>query len=341
MEGEDIPVLVHFGQHAKKMFVKKSSGKMEILEKCAELFPETESFFLQIFDDEFEEWVDIGDTTLIVKKTVLKMFEKEERPSKRAAGASSSSDDERGKSLLQKISNIKKKFKTKQSTKPKKTKPVDVTVQMGWLHFNMKKKEYTQVRAIKGGGTTTVRTNRYSTIQEIIELGTNMFFQNGNSIFGKLDQMSVHLADYRANVIDTEDWRLDNILEAGVKVRLYLCSKLIKPDHQVLSPLQNLHNRLKLVLQNLHNRLKLVLHNLLKLASHNLLKLNQPEHQQIENDEDDPNILLMGDFNARIGILLLADLKKINTPMAFLDFRKAFDSVWLNGLFKAVWSSGV
>ncbi|XP_071946584.1 uncharacterized protein [Antedon mediterranea] len=64
----------------------------------------------------------------------------------------------------------------------------------------------------------------------MIELGTNMFFQNGNSIFGKLDQMSVHLADYRANVIDTEDWRLDNILEAGVKVRLYLCSKLIKVE---------------------------------------------------------------------------------------------------------------
>ncbi|XP_071488492.1 uncharacterized protein [Diadema antillarum] len=230
-EVEFVPVLIRYGQHAKKKCLPKGVGKSELQECCKELFPEAESYFLQVHDDDFNQWMDLDDTFTIDKKTVIQMLgeQKEARPTKRQASGSPTAD-EKGKSLLQAIQAIKK-FKSNHygqhyPARKENARSFEKTFQMGWLHFSPKRRGYVQVKTMKGGGSPILRLRREATKEDLIALGKNTFFPNGHSQMGALKDMVTELADFGAKPINEEGWTLGSSSGAGVKLRLYLLTKL-------------------------------------------------------------------------------------------------------------------
>ena len=107
------------------------------------------------------------------------------------------------------IDTVQFTFQALRHTRKDKTKSSEITFQMGWLHFNPKRREYVQVIAIKGGGSPTLRLRREATKEEVIMMGKNTFFPNGHSKMGALKDMIIELADFRAKLILEEGWTLD------------------------------------------------------------------------------------------------------------------------------------
>lgn len=115
---------------------------------------------------------------------------------------------------------------SKYSTKSK-VKSTTARFQLGWQHFDEKRREYVQVRSNKGGGSLNVMMDRNSTYQCIIDKGKELFFPNGISLKGPLNRMECKLADFMAHQIDPdEEWHLSDQCMKGSKLRLYIFTKL-------------------------------------------------------------------------------------------------------------------
>ena len=74
-------------------------------------------------------------------------------------------------------------------------------VSLGWMHFNSTRKKYVSVRASKGGGTRTLDLPQNTTIDEVIEKGKKLFYENGHSIEGKSSEMQFELVNFKGETI--------------------------------------------------------------------------------------------------------------------------------------------
>lgn len=60
-------------------------------------------------------------------------------------------------------------------------------IEVGWLDFNEQSQTYKQVRIQNGGGLRIVRVNRSATTEEILRVGLELFFPEGKSKKGQVE----------------------------------------------------------------------------------------------------------------------------------------------------------
>lgn len=87
--------------------------------------------------------------------------------------------------------------------------------------------KFTQVRACNGGGVTTIRLDRNSSYDSVLEAAKEVFFPNSVSLkHGSADVLDLHLANFRGHPIKKDKFSLEDLYqEAGSKLRIYLMSK--------------------------------------------------------------------------------------------------------------------
>ncbi|XP_021470951.1 uncharacterized protein LOC110531832 isoform X1 [Oncorhynchus mykiss] len=99
-------------------------------------------------------------------------------------------------------------------------------IELGWMDFNEKGKEFKQVRTVNGGGTRHLYVDKKKSVEEIKVMAEEMFFPNG------LSKKNTQLEDYHREI----RWRYSQVnnsstveeLYEETKVgclRLYLCTK--------------------------------------------------------------------------------------------------------------------
>ncbi|XP_044223232.1 uncharacterized protein LOC122993279 isoform X2 [Thunnus albacares] len=75
-------------------------------------------------------------------------------------------------------------------------------VEMGWLHFESG--TYHQVRTRKGGGTRNLSVQKSVTMGELVETGKGLFFPNGHSSKGPMEDFEFDICDYSHNFVPHE-----------------------------------------------------------------------------------------------------------------------------------------
>lgn len=102
-------------------------------------------------------------------------------------------------------------------------------VQLGWVHYDEKQRKYIGVRTPRGGGTRDVPFPFSASAKEIIEVGKELFYPNGNSCHGLISDMDFKITIIENLKIDGEEvpFTLGQYINATKlpKVRLYLASK--------------------------------------------------------------------------------------------------------------------
>ena len=68
-------------------------------------------------------------------------------------------------------------------------------VQFSWLMYNERRKKYSQVRVRQGGGTRTIQMNKEWTKADILKYGKSIFFDEGKSLMGKLEDFDFDILD--------------------------------------------------------------------------------------------------------------------------------------------------
>ena len=138
----------------------------------------------------------------------------------------------------------KKIKKTSNDLKPvqeKKEKIKTRKVHLGWKHFREEDDEYFLVPLSKGGGSRTVDVPVTSSKVDLYLTCKNLFFPNGESLFGKADDMVMNLTNFKdekiGETITVGDcvvpFNINDYMEAHKMktVRLYLQSKRLFTDH--------------------------------------------------------------------------------------------------------------
>ena len=107
-------------------------------------------------------------------------------------------------------------------------------VDLAWLHKtsgNMK-----LVRLKDGGGTRVVDIPKSATKADVIEMAKNLFLNDGNCIFGPLEQLRFNLLTFNKEPIDDKD--VPFTLQAYIdnfklsKIRLYLCTEIREDEDE-------------------------------------------------------------------------------------------------------------
>ena len=132
--------------------------------------------------------------------------------------ARENSQQETKRQLVMQLINQKKK-KTKkplpnlfdEAEKPRK-KVKTWKIQIGWIHFNEKQEQYISVRLKKGGRTREVHVPLNANVQKIVDIASEIFFQNGISTFGALEDMEVSLANFRSETLPLHTRKETNLL---------------------------------------------------------------------------------------------------------------------------------
>ncbi|XP_066515183.1 uncharacterized protein [Hoplias malabaricus] len=97
-------------------------------------------------------------------------------------------------------------------------------LEIGWLHFS--KNDYHQVRTRNGGGTRHMLLDKYTTVAQIMEMGKNLFFQNGHSPKGAEEDFTFTICDFKRNQVSMESTLFQLYEECKLKMlRLYICTK--------------------------------------------------------------------------------------------------------------------
>ncbi|KAK3742020.1 hypothetical protein QZH41_014346 [Actinostola sp. cb2023] len=183
---------------------------------------------------------DLGDLGLVRKGDIISLrrfcFDKLEEKKQ-----THNRDEKR--ELLEKIleqNKVKRKQGASNGLHVKRTKGKTPTacgskkIQLGWLHFDKKRKQFVAVRQSRGGGTRDIHLALDATVPQIIEIGKDLFFPDKSSLFGNMEMMDFSLANFRQETV--VDITVDNkvlpfTLERYMhstklpKVRLYLASK--------------------------------------------------------------------------------------------------------------------
>lgn len=97
-------------------------------------------------------------------------------------------------------------------------------IEIGWLHFNIA--EYQQVRTRNGGGTRHATVDKSTTVSQILEMGKELFFPDGTSTKGVIEDFLFEVCDFKKNRIPLDE-TVGNLYEK-TKLRLlrfYICTK--------------------------------------------------------------------------------------------------------------------
>ncbi|XP_073798489.1 uncharacterized protein [Danio rerio] len=97
-------------------------------------------------------------------------------------------------------------------------------IEIGWLHYG--RNGYQQVRTNNGGGTRHLTVQKETTVEQIMEMGKNLFFPNGESPKGPEADFTFHVCDFKRNPI-VLDSTVGNLYEqTKLKLlRFYICTK--------------------------------------------------------------------------------------------------------------------
>ena len=110
-----------------------------------------------------------------------------------------------GKELKEKKRTLLESFLCKKSKMPKPAGDLSskraveksCRVQLGWKHYKGHAKGLVLVPLAKGGGTRTISMPTTSNWIDLIQEGKALFFPKGESIFGRVGDMTVTLAHFR------------------------------------------------------------------------------------------------------------------------------------------------
>ena len=88
-----------------------------------------------------------------------------------------------------------KKPKTAGDISSKKAVEKSRKIELGWKHFKSHAQAFVFVPLAKGGGTRTISMPATSNRLDLIQEGKALFFPKGESIFGRVEDMSFSLAN--------------------------------------------------------------------------------------------------------------------------------------------------
>ncbi|KAK2562533.1 hypothetical protein P5673_014209 [Acropora cervicornis] len=149
------------------------------------------------------------------------------------------SQQETKRQLVMQLVNQKKK-KTKKplpnlfdEAKKPQEKVKTRKIQIGWIHFNEKQERCISVRLQKGGGTREVHVPLNANVQKIVDIASEIFFQNRMSTFGPLEDMEVGLANFRSetlplHTLEGNEFTLQYYITSNkaTRVRMYLKTQI-------------------------------------------------------------------------------------------------------------------
>ncbi|XP_062316635.1 uncharacterized protein LOC134020504 [Osmerus eperlanus] len=76
-------------------------------------------------------------------------------------------------------------------------------IEMGWLHYD--KVDFHQVRTRHGGGTRHLTVQKTVTMEELLEIGKGLFFPNGQSSKGLVEDHQFDIWDFSHNPVPLEN----------------------------------------------------------------------------------------------------------------------------------------
>ena len=72
---------------------------------------------------------------------------------------------------------------------------------LGWMNYSDEQNMFIQVRTKKGGGTRVVDVSVSANIDAIINVGKELFFPDGKSSFGNIDEFRFGLANFKCEEV--------------------------------------------------------------------------------------------------------------------------------------------
>ncbi|KAK2853352.1 hypothetical protein Q5P01_006013 [Channa striata] len=97
-------------------------------------------------------------------------------------------------------------------------------IEIGWLNWS--NNEYHQVRTKNGEGTRHATVEKTTSVAQILEMGKELFFPNGHSTKGKVEDFSFSVCDFKRNHIPLDDTVSKLYEQTKLKLlRFYICTK--------------------------------------------------------------------------------------------------------------------
>ncbi|XP_071817390.1 uncharacterized protein [Apostichopus japonicus] len=193
-----------------------------------------EPFTVKYMCDEWKEWIDVSPTYTLEKKLKFRIDLDDDSSDALVDHLASSSGSSQSAGMKKRLTTIVESLKMRKQLKENegegtiRKKKAQVSIQLGWQHSKIRcnLKQYTQVRAGNGGGVATIRLERTSSYNSVLERAKEVFFPNGISLkHGSADDLDLHLANFRGQGIDRDTFSVDDLYqEAGSKLRIYLMS---------------------------------------------------------------------------------------------------------------------
>ena len=113
--------------------------------------------------------------------------------------------------------------------KPKKNRQINPNcrIELGWMNFCSKQRQYKQVRSQSGGGIVPVPMLRTAMYDEVLHKARDVFFPEGKSSLGNSSNFNMHLSNYRAQPVGEDEFPLSQFVKIGTKTKIYLCTKQV------------------------------------------------------------------------------------------------------------------
>ncbi|XP_039889513.1 uncharacterized protein LOC120734645 [Simochromis diagramma] len=97
-------------------------------------------------------------------------------------------------------------------------------IEIGWLHLSSN--EYRQVRTRNGGGTRHATVEKTTTVAKILEMGKDLFFPDGYSPKGRVEDFVLDVCDFKRTLIALDDTVGKLYEQTKLKLlRFYICTK--------------------------------------------------------------------------------------------------------------------
>ena len=168
-------------------------------------------------------------------------MEKQEREKRKLKLIEQLKSDQSSKS-----SGPKRKMESSQTRKVKQRSRSSKKVQIGWMHYNENQERYVAVRMSKGGGTRDVDMCVDANIEMVLNTALSVFFPDGKSCCGNLDEMNCTVGNYKGDIIskltdengEDHDFSVKKYYDISKtnKARLYLMSRLKHEIDEALCP---------------------------------------------------------------------------------------------------------
>nr|XP_020442264.1 uncharacterized protein LOC109951875 [Monopterus albus]XP_020460171.1 uncharacterized protein LOC109962628 [Monopterus albus] len=108
-------------------------------------------------------------------------------------------------------------------------------IEIGWLHFS--NNDYQQVRTRKGGGTRHATVEKTTNIAQILQMRRELFFSNGLSTKGRVEDFTFHICDFKRHQLPMDDTVGHLYEQTKLKLlRFYICTREQAPSTDEESP---------------------------------------------------------------------------------------------------------